>query len=137
MWSTARSRSRSTAHLVSGWRQASLGHRGDTSSVARCALRVARRRKDFNLGDTEAWRWRGRSTGISRRICHPEPGTRNAERATRNAQRATRNAQPPMWLSQLTLVNFRNFRALRLEPQPGLLLFSGPNGQGKTNLLEA
>ncbi|TME44100.1 MAG: DNA replication/repair protein RecF [Chloroflexi bacterium] len=42
-----------------------------------------------------------------------------------------------MWLSQLTLVNFRNFRAVRLEPQPGLLLFSGPNGQGKTNLLEA
>ena len=42
-----------------------------------------------------------------------------------------------MWLSQLTLVNFRNFRTLRLEPQPGVLLFCGPNGQGKTNLLES
>src|ERR671935_708673 len=42
-----------------------------------------------------------------------------------------------MWLSQLTLVNFRNFRTLRLEPQPGVLLFCGENGQGKTNLLEA
>src|SRR6202011_4849980 len=42
-----------------------------------------------------------------------------------------------MWLSQLALVNFRNFRALRLEPQPGVLLFSGRNGQGKTNLLES
>src|SRR5690242_10303099 len=42
-----------------------------------------------------------------------------------------------MWLSQLRLVNFRNFRNLRLEPQPGVLLFSGHNGQGKTNLLEA
>ena len=42
-----------------------------------------------------------------------------------------------MWLSQLTLANFRNFRALRLEPQPGVLLFCGQNGQGKTNLLEA
>jgi DNA replication and repair protein RecF len=42
-----------------------------------------------------------------------------------------------MWLSQLRLVNFRNYRGLRLEPQPGVLLFSGPNGQGKTNLLEA
>src|SRR5579864_4509493 len=42
-----------------------------------------------------------------------------------------------MWLSQLALVNFRNFRGLRLEPQPGVLLFCGPNGQGKTNLLEA
>jgi DNA replication and repair protein RecF len=42
-----------------------------------------------------------------------------------------------MWLSQLALVNFRNFRRLRLEPQPGVLLFSGRNGQGKTNLLES
>jgi DNA replication and repair protein RecF len=42
-----------------------------------------------------------------------------------------------MWLSQLTLVNFRNFRGLRLEPQPGVLLFCGQNGQGKTNLLES
>src|SRR6266851_3994968 len=42
-----------------------------------------------------------------------------------------------MWLSQLLLVNFRNFRSLRLEPQPGVLLFCGRNGQGKTNLLES
>src|SRR3977135_4048977 len=42
-----------------------------------------------------------------------------------------------MWLSQLLLVNFRNFRSLRLEPQPGVLLFCGENGQGKTNLLES
>lgn len=42
-----------------------------------------------------------------------------------------------MWLSQLRLENFRNFRRLRLEPQPGVLVFSGHNGQGKTNLLEA
>jgi DNA replication and repair protein RecF len=42
-----------------------------------------------------------------------------------------------MWLSQLRLVNFRNFHSLRLEPQPGVLVFSGQNGQGKTNLLES
>src|SRR5437763_4737301 len=42
-----------------------------------------------------------------------------------------------MWLSQLRLVNFRNFPSLRLEPRPGILLFCGQNGQGKTNLLEA
>jgi DNA replication and repair protein RecF len=42
-----------------------------------------------------------------------------------------------MWLSQLGLVNFRNLAHLRLEPQPGVLLFSGRNGQGKTNLLES
>jgi DNA replication and repair protein RecF len=42
-----------------------------------------------------------------------------------------------VWLSQLALVNFRNFGRLRLEPQPGVLLFCGRNGQGKTNLLES
>src|SRR4030081_756590 len=42
-----------------------------------------------------------------------------------------------MWLSQLALVNFRNLVHLRLEPQPGVLLFCGRNGQGKTNLLES
>jgi DNA replication and repair protein RecF len=42
-----------------------------------------------------------------------------------------------MWLSALRLANFRNFRALRLEPRPGVLIFSGQNGQGKTNLLES
>src|SRR5919206_4758754 len=42
-----------------------------------------------------------------------------------------------MWLSQLSLVHFRNLRRLTLELQPGLALFCGHNGQGKTNLLEA
>src|SRR5215471_2159613 len=42
-----------------------------------------------------------------------------------------------MWLNQLRLVNFRNLGALRLELQPGVLLFTGRNGQGKTNLLES
>jgi DNA replication and repair protein RecF len=42
-----------------------------------------------------------------------------------------------VWLSQLVLVNFRNFRGLRLSPQPGVLHFCGQNGEGKTNLLES
>jgi len=42
-----------------------------------------------------------------------------------------------MWLRELALDNFRNFRRLRFQPQPGVLLFSGRNGQGKTNLLES
>jgi DNA replication and repair protein RecF len=42
-----------------------------------------------------------------------------------------------MWLSALRLQNFRNFRTLRLDPQPGVLVFAGHNGQGKTNLLES
>src|SRR5205809_5953304 len=42
-----------------------------------------------------------------------------------------------MWLTQLRLVNLRNYRGLRLELQPGVLVYSGHNGQGKTNLLES
>lgn len=42
-----------------------------------------------------------------------------------------------MWLSQLRLVNFRNLGGLRLDLYPGVLLFTGQNGQGKTNLLES
>ena len=42
-----------------------------------------------------------------------------------------------MYLTRLTLRNFRNFRELDLELHPGLSLFSGANAQGKTNLLEA
>jgi len=40
-------------------------------------------------------------------------------------------------IRQLTLTDFRNYRALRLEPGPGLIVLSGANGAGKTNLLEA
>jgi DNA replication and repair protein RecF len=42
-----------------------------------------------------------------------------------------------MWLSHLRLANFRNLRQVTLDLQPGLALFVGHNGQGKTNLLEA
>jgi DNA replication and repair protein RecF len=42
-----------------------------------------------------------------------------------------------MWLSHLALVNFRNLAKLRLDVQPGVLVFRGQNGQGKTNLLES
>jgi DNA replication and repair protein RecF len=42
-----------------------------------------------------------------------------------------------MTLSQLTLHNFRNYPELRLEAAPGFMVFSGENGAGKTNILEA
>lgn len=44
---------------------------------------------------------------------------------------------PAMILSQLTLHNFRNYPELRLEASPGFMVFSGENGAGKTNILEA
>ena len=42
-----------------------------------------------------------------------------------------------MILSQLTLHNFRNYPELRLEAASGFMVFSGENGAGKTNILEA
>ena len=44
---------------------------------------------------------------------------------------------PKMTLSQLTLHNFRNYPQLRLNATPGFMVFSGANGAGKTNILEA
>ena len=42
-----------------------------------------------------------------------------------------------MYLSHLTLNNFRNLVELELELPPGVVVFYGPNAQGKTTLLEA
>src|SRR3981189_2682572 len=42
-----------------------------------------------------------------------------------------------MWVGKLALVNFGTLVHLRREPQPGVLVFCGRNGQGKTNLLES
>ena len=42
-----------------------------------------------------------------------------------------------MFVKHLTLANFRNYTTAEVELQPGLTLFVGPNGQGKTNLVEA
>ena len=42
-----------------------------------------------------------------------------------------------MLLRQLSLTNFRNYTSLDLPLEPGLSLFWGDNGQGKSNLLEA
>src|SRR5690348_9118069 len=42
-----------------------------------------------------------------------------------------------MRLSRLRLQNHRNYAQLELTPGPGVNVFIGPNGQGKTNLLEA
>lgn len=40
-------------------------------------------------------------------------------------------------LTRLTLTDFRSYPALRFTPQARLNVFAGPNGTGKTNLLEA
>lgn len=40
-------------------------------------------------------------------------------------------------IRRLTLTDFRNYASLSLELEPGLVVFCGENGAGKTNLLEA
>ena len=42
-----------------------------------------------------------------------------------------------MYLSNLTLKNFRNYADIDLDLKPGLTIFRGANAQGKSNLLEA
>lgn len=46
-------------------------------------------------------------------------------------------AQPQVHLTRLKLADFRNYVALDLALAPGLVVFTGENGAGKTNLLEA
>ena len=42
-----------------------------------------------------------------------------------------------MYITRVTLNNYRNYGSLGLELSPGLNVFTGENAQGKTNLLEA
>ena len=42
-----------------------------------------------------------------------------------------------MYLTRLALTDFRSYADLSIELGPGVTTFSGPNGEGKTNLVEA
>ena len=42
-----------------------------------------------------------------------------------------------MYVKKVRLTNFRNYKSTELELFPGVNLLHGPNGQGKTNLVEA
>ena len=42
-----------------------------------------------------------------------------------------------MFISNLTLTNFRSYSNLALELEPGITIFVGRNGEGKTNIVEA
>lgn len=44
---------------------------------------------------------------------------------------------PTLAIRRLTLTDFRNYAALRLEPKARLVALTGANGAGKTNVLEA
>ena len=45
--------------------------------------------------------------------------------------------ETPLHISKLTLTEFRNYASLSLDLKPGAVVFTGENGAGKTNLLEA
>jgi DNA replication and repair protein RecF len=47
------------------------------------------------------------------------------------------NAKVRSAVGNLTLVNFRNYRFLRLSLDKPFVVLSGENGSGKTNILEA
>ena len=51
--------------------------------------------------------------------------------------RSTRPPAHDLYLSQLSLVDFRSYAGLDLEFEPGVCVLVGPNGQGKTNVVEA
>src|SRR5215475_735227 len=42
-----------------------------------------------------------------------------------------------MYVSRLQLTDFRSCRSVDIAIEPGVTAFIGPNGQGKTNLVEA
>jgi DNA replication and repair protein RecF len=44
---------------------------------------------------------------------------------------------PRLWVERLTLTQFRNYASLALELAPEPIVLAGPNGSGKTNVLEA
>ena len=46
-------------------------------------------------------------------------------------------ARDDIYISHISLTNFRNYERLELDLQPGMMLFQGDNGAGKSNLLEA
>lgn len=46
-------------------------------------------------------------------------------------------AEPRVWVERLRLTNFRNYTSVGLSVGPEPVVLTGPNGSGKTNLLEA
>ncbi len=60
--------------------------------------------------------------------CRSNPSRRRSSRSYRAGV---------VYLSHLTLTNFRNLVELELELPAGVVVFYGPNAQGKTTLLEA
>jgi DNA replication and repair protein RecF len=53
------------------------------------------------------------------------------------AERQQAELGPCAWVERIQVTNFRNYDAARLVTGPEPVVLTGPNGSGKTNLLEA
>lgn len=58
-------------------------------------------------------------------------------RADGTAASSPEPAEPRLWVERLRLTNFRNYTSVGLSVGPEPVVLTGPNGSGKTNLLEA
>ena len=66
-----------------------------------------------------------------------QPGSLLVRLPTRYSPLSTSDSPPPVYLSHLSLTNFRNYSRLELDLSPGITLVQGDNAQGKTSFLEA
>ncbi len=57
--------------------------------------------------------------------------------ATEHDATSAPQAAPRLWVERLTLTHFRSYPSLTLELAPEPVVLTGPNGSGKTNVLEA
>lgn len=57
--------------------------------------------------------------------------------ATEQETPTAQQAAPRLWVERLSLTAFRNYASLDLELAAGPIVLTGPNGSGKTNVLEA
>jgi DNA replication and repair protein RecF len=60
-----------------------------------------------------------------------------AQQADGTVSSSPEPAEPRVWVERLRLTNFRNYVNLGLSVGPEPVVLTGPNGSGKTNLLEA
>ena len=76
--------------------------------------------------------------GLAANPVYPEsPVESNASGAGIDYNPGVTNEFPGQAVTQLRLSNYRNIKSLRLESQARAVALMGPNGSGKTNILEA
>lgn len=62
---------------------------------------------------------------------------KNLASSTTHEESADEHTASRLWVERLALTNFRSYDAIALDLRPGPVVLTGPNGSGKTNILEA